>query len=450
MSDTGDPAQTRYLPGGVHRSVALWALTAVATLSFVDRQILAVLIEPIRADMRFSDTEFGMLTGLAFALFYALMGLPMAMIADRWHRVRLVALSCFIWSGFTAASGAAQNFVHLALARFGVGVGEAGGTAPSLSVLADYYPPERRTLIIAIYTASGPLGVFVGAAFGGWAAIHLGWRNAFYALGIFGLILAPIVWLCVREPLRGQMDHASHRDAAALPLADTLRLFVRQPSLRLLMLASGLSAFMSYGMLNWIPAFLMRVHAMPLEALATWFAPAAGGAMALGIFGGGAVVTRAVRRSVRAYALVPLGATLILLPSFAAALLVDSWQVALALMLLPMMCCTIYVAPSLALVANLTPPRARATASAMMLLVLNLTGQAAGPLFVGMVSDALAPGLAQDSLRIALLCLTPFGLIAALGYFAVSRHVAHDLATVDARPDDKPASRNGIATGERE
>jgi MFS family permease len=196
------------------------------------------------------------------------------------------------------------------------------------------------------------------------------------------------------------------------------------------MVASGLSAFVSYGMLNWIPAFLMRAQGMPLTALAIWFAPAAGGAMAIGIFGGGAVVNRAVRRSVRAYALVPFAATCIMVPSFVAALMVDGWQISLTLMLLPMMCCTVYVAPALALVANLTPPRARATASAVLLLMFNLVGLAGGPLAVGMISDFMAPTVGAESLRIGLLWLMPFAGLAALGSFAVSRSVAGDLTRV--------------------
>lgn len=431
MLDTGMPdAATKGLPPGAidsrQRVVALWVLTLVATLSFVDRQILAVLVEPIRAEMGFSDTQFGLLTGLSFALFYTMMGVPMAMIADRWNRIRLVAISCFVWSGFTAASGMAQSFVHLALARFGVGIGEAGGTAPSLSVLADHYPPEKRPLIMGIYTASGPFGVFIGAAFGGWAAIHIGWRGAFYVLGAIGLLLAPVLWLTVREPLRGRMDGVAAA-GAPLPLSETLALFVQRRSLLLLMISSSLSAFVSYGMLNWIPAFLMRTHGMPLSALAAWFAPAAGGAMAIGIFGGGALVNRSVARSVRAYALVPFAATCILIPSLVLALLAGSWQTSLLLLLIPMTCCTVYVAPALALVSNLTPPSARATATSVLLVLFNLCGLAGGPLFVGMVSDHLAPAIGAESLRVGLLWLTPFAIVAAVTSFMVSRALPHDL-----------------------
>lgn len=416
-------------PGATQRTVALWMLFAVGTLNFVDRQLLSVLVEPIRAEMAFSDTQFGLLTGLSFALFYAAMGVPFAMAADRWHRVRLIAAACAIWSVFTAACGLAGNFMQLALARFGVGVGEAGGTAPSLSVLADYYPPERRPLVIGIFTANGPFGVFLGAAFGGWAAATIGWRGAFIAIGVLGaLVAAPLLVMLVREPARGQMDgKRSVADEAALPMGASFALFLRRRSLRILAIASGLSAFVSYGMLNWIPAFLMRTQGMPLSALATWFAPAAGITFGLGIWGGGALVNWAARRSAAAYAIVPGIATLVLIPSFAAALLVDSWQWSLALMLVPMVACTIYVAPALALVQNLTPPRARATSSAILLLMFNLVGLGGGPLVIGMISDALAPVHGADSLRYALLWTLPAAALAAVAQYRMGRVVSADM-----------------------
>lgn len=414
------------------RLVALWMLTIIGTINFVDRQILSVLIEPIRAEMQFTDTQFGLLTGLAFALFYAIVGLPIAMIADRWHRIRLIATSCFVWSGFTALCGMANSFGQLAAARFGVGIGEAGGTAPSLSVLADYYPPEKRPLIIGIFTANGPLGVFIGATFGAWAAQHIGWRGAFFAVGVVGLVAAPLLLLLVREPARGRSD-AAHADTAAPSFGASMALFFRHRSLRLLLFASGLAAFVSYGMLNWIPAFLMRTQGMPLEALAAWFGPAAGFSMALGIWGGGALVNRAARRSTRAYALIPCAATLVMIPTFIAALLAPGWEWSLTLMIVPMICCTIYVAPAIALVQNLTPPRARATASAILLLVFNLVGLGGGPLFIGMISDAVAPSMGSESLRVALLCAMPAAAVAAIAQFAVSRAVGNDFRAMQAQ-----------------
>jgi len=409
------------------RNIALAMLFIVGTINFVDRQLLSVLVEPIRAEMQFSDTQFGLLTGLAFALFYAAMGVPVAMVADRWNRVKLIGIACVVWSGFTAACGMVSSFWQLAAMRFGVGAGEAGGTAPSLSVIADYYPPDQRPLAIGLFTCNGPFGVFVGAAFGAWAAAHIGWRNAFLVIGLVGVIVAPLLIWAVREPPRGQMDTRGPADDV-LPFSQSFAMFVRRRSLRMVMIASGLAAFVSYGMLNWIPAFLMRTQKMPLEAMATWFAPAAGITFGIGILGGGWLVSHRAKRSPRAYGTIPALATAVLVPTFIAALLVDSWQLSLALMLVPMAACTAYVAPALALVQNLTPPRSRATAAAVLMLMFNIVGLGLGPLFAGIVSDALKAAHGADSLRWALMALMPFAVAAGVAQYAMTRHLDDDFA----------------------
>lgn len=415
-------------PGlALRRNVALVMLFLVGTINFVDRQLLSILVEPIRADMQFSDTQFGLLTGLAFALFYAAMGIPMAMVADRWNRIKLIGIACVVWSGFTAACGMVSNFWQLAAMRFGVGAGEAGGTAPSLSVLADYYPPAQRPLVIGLFTLNGPFGVFVGAAFGAWAAAHIGWRGAFLVIGAVGIIVAPLLIWLVREPARGQMDKRAEEDAP-LPIGQTLAMFAQRRSLRMVMIGSGMAAFVSYGMLNWIPAFLMRVQGMPLSAMSTWFAPAAGITFGVGILGGGWLVSRAARTSPRAYGTIPAIAAAVLVPTFIAALLVDSWQLSLALMLIPMAACIVYVAPALALVQNLTAPRSRATASAVLMLMFNIVGLGLGPLFVGMISDALKPEYGDESLRWALMAIIPFAVAAGVAQYAMTRHLDKDFA----------------------
>ena len=355
------------------------------------------------------------------------MGVPVAMIADRWNRVKLIGIACVVWSGFTAACGFASNFWQLALMRFGVGAGEAGGTAPSLSVIADYYPPAQRPLAIGIFTLNGPFGVFVGAAFGAWAAANIGWRNAFVVIGLVGILVAPLLIWLVREPARGAMD--THKPAdEALPFSQSLAMFIRRPSLRMVMIGSGLAAFVSYGMLNWIPAFLMRTQKMPLEAMATWFAPAAGITFGIGILGGGWLVSHRAKTSARAYGTIPALATAVLIPTFIAALLVNTWQLSLALMLVPMAACTAYVAPALALVQNLTPPRSRATAAAVLMLMFNIVGLGLGPLFAGIVSDALKDTHGVDSLRWALMALMPFAAAAGIAQYAMTRHLEKDFA----------------------
>ncbi|WP_428681556.1 spinster family MFS transporter [Sphingopyxis sp.] len=425
MFDGGTASPDRSI--AVRRNVALAMLFVVGTINFVDRQLLSVLVEPIRAEMQFSDTQFGLLTGLIFALFYAAMGVPVAIIADRWNRIKLIGIACVVWSGFTAACGLASNFWQLALMRFGVGAGEAGGTAPSLSVLADYYPPAQRPFVSGIFTLNGPLGVFLGTSFGAWAAAHIGWRNAFLVIGAIGVVIVPLLLWLVREPPRGQMDTQSA--AVESPtFAECFAAFIRRRSLRMVMVSSGLAAFVSYGMLNWIPAFLMRTQKMPIEALGTWYASGAGITFGIGILGGGWLVSRFATRSARAYGSIPAIATAVLVPGLIAALLVDSWQLSLALMLLPMAACTVYVAPALALVQNLTTPRSRATSVALLMLMFNIVGLGLGPLFAGAVSDALKPAYGDESLRWALMALIPFAVAAGIAQFAMTRHLDQDFA----------------------
>lgn len=409
------------------RGVALVMLFLVGTINFVDRQLLSVLVEPIRAELHLTDTQFGLLTGLAFALFYAGMGVPVAYLADRWNRVRLIAAACLVWSAFTALTGQVSSFVQLALIRFGVGAGEAGGTAPSLSLVSDLFPPHRRPFAVALFQLNGPFGVFVGSAFGAWAAVHLGWRGAFLVMGLAGVVIAPLLVWAVREPARGQMDAAGSA-VSNVPLRETLAMFVRSPSLRLVLLGNGLSAFVSYGILNWVPAFLMRTQHMPLPAMGQWFGPAAGLTFGIGIFGSGWLVSRLASRDPRAYGYVPALASLAIAPGLAAALLMPDWQSSLAMLLVPLTACTVYIAPGLALVQNLTPPRARATASAILLLMYNIVGLGLGPLVVGMISDYLKPALGDDSLRWGLMGIIPFALAAALAQLAMTRHLTRDLA----------------------
>lgn len=429
-ADTG--AATGGFPSIGRRNLALFMLFVVGTINFVDRQLLSVLVEPIRAEMAFSDTQFGLLTGLAFALFYATMGVPVAMIADRWDRVKLIGIACIVWSGFTAATGLVSSFWQLVLMRFGVGTGEAGGTAPSLSVIADYFPAAQRPLAVGLFTCNGPFGVFVGAAFGGWAASTIGWRGAFLVIGAVGILIAPLLIWLVKEPLRGQMDAAPAKgETADAPLAfgAVLKLFAQKQSLRMVMIGSGLAAFVSYGMLNWIPAFLMRTQEMPIEAMATWFAPAAGITFGIGILGGGWLVSRAAQVSPKAYGRIPALASLALAPTLVAALMVDSWQMSLVLLLVPMAACTAYVAPALALVQNLAPPRARATAAAVLMLMFNIVGLGLGPLYTGVLSDTLMPSYGNDSLRWALMGLLPFVVAAAAAQWAMTRYLDKDFAS---------------------
>lgn len=435
MSETAADAGINTNPADpappLKRTLALVILMAIGSINYVDRQLLSLLIEPVRQDIPLSDTAFGLLTGLFFALFYASMGIPVAMLADRINRVRLVAVSCVMWSVCTGLCGFAQNFWQLALARFGVGIGEAGGTAPSLSILSDYFRPDQRPAMIGLYTVNGPIGVFIGISLGGFIAAQYGWRTAFFTVALIGIALAPILWLLVREPRRGATENSPPplSDEKAPSLLSTIGIFLTLPTLRLLLPASGLLAFVSYGLLNWLPAYLMRERGMMLEEVALWFGPAAGICMGIGIWGGGAIVNIGARKSLKAYAWAPAASAFIGCPFLLAALFMPGWGLSLILLVVPMICVVMYVAPALALTQNLAPLRARATATALLLLSFNLVGLGGGPLMIGVFSDLFSALGSENSLRWALLSTIPISLVAVALYVRMGQAIIADHET---------------------
>lgn len=396
-------------------------------LNFLDRQLLSILAEPVKTDLGLSDTQLGLLSGLTFAVFYTLFGIPVAWLADRSNRVRIIVAACTLWSLFTATCGLAQNFMQLALSRVGVGVGEAGGSPPSYSIIADYFPPERRGGALAIYSLGVPLGTTVGAALGGWIAATHGWRWAFASIGILGLLYAGVIRLVIREPMRGRLDAAGE---ATVPLATTLRSFATDPTLRLTAIAAALCAFVGYAMLSWTPALLMRTKGMTLADMALYYSLASGIAAALGTLASGYLVDRLGQRDRRMYGFVPAAAFLISIPFYIAGIHASSWQLALLFLTVPFAFYAAYLPPALAIVQNSVAPAQRSTASAVLLFILGIVGLGGGPLFIGFVSDAAAARGYETPLQLAMFALAPVFLMATIGYFGVARtmsrfHPAH-------------------------
>ena len=358
-------------------------------------------------------------------MFYTLCGVPIAWFADRSHRVRIIAAACACWSLFSAASGLAGSFLQLAVARMGVGVGEAGGTTPSYAVISDYFPPAERGRALALFSLGVPFGIAIGAALGGGVAAAYGWRAAFYTVGLPGVAIALLILLVVREPIRGIQDGAAGRVQAA-PLGEVLRLFFGNPVLIWTAIAAGLGAFAGYGSANWTPAFLMRHQHMSLGQLAAYYSVSVGVAVGAGTWLSGYLADRLSRRDPRAYAMIPFWGSLIALPFAIAGYLATSWQVSLACLTVSGGFGILYLAPALAIVQNTVPPQARSTSAALLLLILNLIGLGGGPVFVGLMSDLLKPHFAGDSLQMALLCSAP---VFAAGYGGLPDGGARDWQT---------------------
>jgi MFS family permease len=389
------------------------------------RQFLSVLAEPVKRDLHLSDTQLGLLTGPAFALFYTGFGIPVAALADRTHRVRIIAAACALWSLFTAACGLAGSFAVLAAARIGVGVGEAGGSPPSYSIISDYFPPHRRGVALAVYALGVPFGTLFGAASGGWIAANFGWRTAFVSLGLIGLGLAPLVLLVVREPQRGRLDPAG-AIAARGSVLSAIAAFARTPKLGFTALSAGLTAFVGYGLLAWLPAFLIREKGMTLIEIAVWYSTVSGLTTALGTWLSGWLVDRLGPRRPAAYALVPGVAVLLALPFLFGIVDAHGWQAALAFVVGPSLLLIFYLPAALAVVQNGVAPAHRAVSGSLLLFVLNLIGLGGGPLFVGMLSDHFKPQYGDHALGVALLALGPVCVLAFLSQIAAAAFLARE------------------------
>ena len=414
------------------RRYALVVLAVVYMFNFIDRQILAILLPAIRDEFGVSDTWLGFLHGTAFAMFYIVLGIPVARFADR-HRRNLIALAVALWSGMTALCGVAANFLQLALARIGVGVGEAGCSPPAHSIIADLYPPEQRSTAMGVYTIGISVGIMLAYILGGWVVQNIGWREAFFIVGLPGLLLALIVRFTVVEPTRG---HSEGRAAVSEQpdFLQTLRFLWRRPSFVHMTVAAGLSSYVGYSVIGFLPSFLVRSFSMAASQIGLYLGLIVGIVGGAGFFLGGYIADHLGKTDHRR-ALRFIGLTVLLtaLP-YAAMFLSSSWQVALALFLVPALTANVYLAPVLSQAQGLVSLRMRAMASAVALLIINVIGLALGPLLTGVLSDALGPRFGEESMRYSLLLVTSIVLPwAGWHYVRAGRTIDADLTRASER-----------------
>jgi predicted MFS family arabinose efflux permease len=422
-------AQIAAVLGGVppiNRTYVLVILTLVYVVNYLDRQILGILLPQIQQEFALSDTQLGLLSGTAFALVYATLGIPLAVLADRINRRNVVAVSLGIFSFMTVLSGYAGQFWHLLATRFGTGVGEAG-TSPAInSMLADLYPPEKRASALAFYSAGLNVGLLIGFFGGGYIAEHYGWRHAFLAAGLPGLFLVLILMTTVREPQRGMIDKMKD-DAPAPPVAAVCRYLWNRRSFRWLAIGTAMSSFGGYAGIFFIPKFLMISQGMTLVQVSVALALLAGVPGAIGTYFSGVIADRYGSRDVRWYVYVPLIATLISILFAPIFYLTGSTAIALAAAIVPVMMGATYVGPAFAMTQALVPLRMRAQAIAILLFVLNIIGLGLGPLTVGYVSEILKPTFGTDSLRYALLFGSAVELVGGFCYWMASRPLKKEL-----------------------
>lgn len=417
-----------------YRNYALGVLFLGYVVNFIDRSILAILLEPIKLELGLNDTQLGLLGGLAFALFYTTLGIPIAALADRWSRVKILSIAMVVWSGMTAVCGFAQGFWMLLLARIGVGVGEAGASPPSHSLISDYFPIETRATALSIYALGIPFGSMVGNFVGGWGAEALGWRHTFVLVGVPGIFVALLIWLTLREPPRGMADARTVvEDEAAPAVKEVIGRLWQRVAFRHLAFAAGLHAFVGYGAGTWNAPFLIRSHEMPISEVGSWLALISG-IGAIGTFMGGFIADKFSDRfdDRRWYMWVPGISTILMVPfQFVAYLYGGLWAVIPSLMVVSILG-GMYLGPSFAMTQALVSLRMRAVASAILLFMLNIIGMGMGPYLVGVVSDILAPDAGVHSLRYALCFAVLVNAWAACHYFIGARSLRDDLNYVEA------------------
>ncbi|MGF1455766.1 MAG: spinster family MFS transporter [Alphaproteobacteria bacterium] len=416
------------------RHIALAILTLIYILNYMDRQILSVLLQPIKEEFGVSDGTLGLLSGVTFALFYATLGIPIALLADRVNRRNVIAISLTVFSLMTVLCGMATQFWHLLLARIGVGIGEAGTSPPSHSMIADLYPPEQRATALAVYATGVNIGLMLGFFGAGWLNELYGWRSAFLVAGVPGLVLAVIALIALKEPVRGAADLRAMPPAAPRPkqpavgAMTVLGTMWSKPSFRHLSFAGALFAFVGYGAVAWTPAFLIRTHGLTTGEVGTILSLMYGVLGLIGTIVGGGLADRLSKRDMRWQMGVPALAILASTPFGLGFFLSDDTTTALLFYTVPVLVGTVYLGPTFGSTQALAPLRMRAAAAALLLFILNIIGLGLGPWILGVLSDALRPQFGQDSLRYAMLIVSLVGLWSALHYALAARTLAADIA----------------------
>lgn len=411
---------TRYVMG---------VLFLVYVISYIDRQLMSVLLEPIKIELDATDTEMGILTGVAFAIFYAIMGIPIARLADRSVRRSIIAAGVTVWSVMTVLTGFSRSYAQILVARIFVGVGEAAGGAPGHSLISDYFPPSQRATALALYSTGGTVGIMLGMWLGGYLGFHYGWRVAFFALGIPGLLVALLVRLTVREPVRGRFDGGTPPEPAS-----TREVFAHlwsRPSYRWLTLAATLHVFAGFGASNWYASFLIRIHGMPLNEIGLWLGPIHGAFATAGALVFGRLADRLGTRDARWYMWLPVIGTLCAMPLTYAFVLWPSLFPGIYFSLPAAFFGNCYTGATFAMAQALAKPRMRTLSAAMVLFSMNLLGMGLGPFVIGFMNDTLGPRFGTEAIRYSLLIIGLPHLVAAVMNLRAARTLRADLARED-------------------
>ncbi|SEC13578.1 spinster family MFS transporter [Bradyrhizobium erythrophlei] len=406
------------------RYYVLGLLTIIYALNFLDRTIFNVLIEPIKKEFALSDTTMGLLAGFGFVLFYSLLGIPIARMADRLNRRNIVAAAFAFWSAMTYLCGLASSVATLALARVGVGIGESAGTPASQSMIADLFDKNERPRALGIYAIGTYLGVFLGYFIGGYVNQHYGWRMAFFTAGLPGIALAGVLWLTISEPKRGAMAETFKAE----PIGPTLGFLISQPSFVIVLVGFCLTTYTNYATAVWIPPFLARIHHLTSAEIGTYAGTFKGLAGMAGTLIGGLVVAQIGRRDDRWKLWAPAIMSGLAGPVFALCMLTQSFTLMVATLALTSFMVGFHLGPIFAIAQTVAKPSMRALASAIVLLTATCFGQGVGPLAVGMINDALKGAYGTDAVRYSLLSAAVTTTLGALLFVLAARWIRADIA----------------------
>lgn len=443
MSTDDKSSLDHVAPAYILGVLPMTVIVLMSVLNYLDRQILSILNEAIKADLSLSDGQIGLLSGFGFALIYTVLGLPVARLAQRKHRGRIAGVILIVWSGFTVLAAFAQNFVQLLFARFGVAVGEAGATPITQSLIADYTPRARRATALSIASAGAPLGALLGMSIGGLVLDSHGWRMAFCIAGLPGFLLALIVFFVLRDPLRQIKEHGGATAAAAtISYRKTFSIIAKSRTYWLMCAATALKSFINFGTGAFLASFFFRAHAEDLAAAAAGFGLKSAGflgltlglssgiAGAVGAVAGGRISDWAGRNDVRGYMVAPAVASLLLIPAQFVVLTAGSIQMALGFVVLSTFLSSLWYGPTFATVQGVVPSAIRPSATAILFFVSNLIGLGLGPTLVGMASqflDHTAGYGPTEGLRWALIGASSIGLAAACIYLVALRTIRRDI-----------------------
>ena len=408
-----------------YRNYVLAMLTLVYVFNFIDRQLLVILQEAIKKELDLSDTQLGLMSGFTFALFYATLGIPIARLADKSNRRTIVAVSLGLWSLMTALSGLSRNFVQLLLARIGVGVGEAGGSPPAHAIISDYFPVEKRSTALSIYSMGIYFGILIGFIMGGYLNQYWGWRASFYLLGIPGIVFSLLFYFTVKEPIR-DTDSVQNE----LTFAEGIKKLYSTKTFTYLSFAAGFHAFCIYGMFNWEPSYLTRVHGLSSAQTGTYLGLIYGITGVVGTYSGGYLTDKFGKTNKRWYLLIPLLAIVLSIPFFIGNLSLRNTTYVFVCLGFVNFFYSIYLGPAIAVTHSLVPASLRAFSSAVLFLVINLLGMGCGPLAVGFLSDKLSVNMGVNALPWAMGIVIPVSLLSGTLFLLASKHLVSDLEKV--------------------